>query len=241
MDLISDQGLRTAVDIGCGTGEQTAILAQQFDTAQFLGIDASAEMLKDPDDLKRNNLRFEHKTIEAFATERSKWDLIFSNAALQWSDDHELLFPQLIAKLNPGGQFAVQMPFQQENLLNKILLGIVTEKPFADLLNGYTRISPVLSADDYATVMFENGLQDLDISLRVYPIIATSALELYSFISGSALIPYMERLDAERQALLRSRFIKDIAGHFQKFPAIYSFKRVLLYGVKSQEFSPGTP
>lgn len=234
MDMVSEHGLYTAVDIGCGTGEQTAILAKKFDAASFLGIDPSAEMLEDADGPMRDGLRFQRRTAEQFAMGTSQWDLVFSNAALQWSDHHDILFPQLIAKLNPGGQFAVQMPFQQENLLNKILFDIVTEPPFSRLLNGYARISPVCSIDTYAAIMFGNGLQDLDLSIRVYPMIATSASELYDFISGSALIPYMERLDVAGQALLRSRLIKDIERHFPEFPAIYSFKRLLLYGVKGR-------
>lgn len=232
MNMITDDRLKTAVDIGCGTGEQTAILANKFNATDFLGIDASAEMLADTAKLQGDNLRFKSKTIEDFATDASQWDLIFSNAALQWSDSHKSLFPQLISKLNYRGQFAVQMPFQHENVLNKILLEIATRRPFADLLGGYSRVSPVLSIDEYATILFENGLQELNISLKVYPIIATSAKELYDFISGSALIPYMERLDATGQALLQAAFIENIEQHFPKFPAIYSFKRLLMYGVK---------
>jgi trans-aconitate 2-methyltransferase len=37
-------------------------------------------------------------------------DLIFSSAALQWVDDHAVVFPRLIEKLAPGGMLAVQMP-----------------------------------------------------------------------------------------------------------------------------------
>jgi len=231
--LITAGGLQTAVDIGCGTGEQTAILSATFEAASFLGIDSSAEMLGGSKQPEHERLRFTQATIEAFAEQESSWDLVFSNAALQWSDDHHKLFPQLISKVNPGGQFAVQMPLQQDNVLNKILFDLVNEEPFADLLNGFKRISPVLPIDDYATMMFSNGLQNLDISVRVYPIIAGSETDLYNFIAGSALIPYMERLDAQGQDLLQTEFLKRIKDYFINFPAIYSFKRILMYGHKS--------
>jgi trans-aconitate 2-methyltransferase len=232
MDLVSNVNLHDCVDIGCGTGEQTSLLSERFENSSFLGIDPSKEMLSESGKYVTARLNFKLSTVEEFVDSRSKWDLIFSNAALQWSNDHKELFPKLISKLNNSGQFAVQMPFQNENILNTILLDMVREKTFANLLGGFRRDSPLLTIDDYAKLMFEGGLKDLNIFLKVYPIIAKSEMELYNFISGSALIPYMERLDAKEQEFFRSEFIKRIKNQFGTFPAIYSFKRVLLYGIK---------
>jgi trans-aconitate 2-methyltransferase len=232
MALISGDHLQTCVDIGCGTGEQTSILAQRFENASFVGIDSSEEMLSESKKFENEKLNFKFSSIETFSGSDSKWDLVFSNAALQWSEDHCGLFPKLISKLNKHGQFAVQMPFQKENILNRILLEIVNEKPFVDMLKGFRQDSPLLKIDEYSKIMFDASLEDLNIFLKVYPIIAKDELELYSFISGSALIPYMERLDPNEQELLRSEFITRIKNHFGTFPAIYSFKRILLYGVK---------
>ena len=120
-DLISADNLKNCVDVGCGTGEQTAILANKFEHANFLGIDSSKEMLEKSKEFDLANLSFKQQTIEEFSNSDSNWDLIFSNAALQWSDNHEKLFPTLILKLNDNGQFAVQMPCQKDNVLNVIL------------------------------------------------------------------------------------------------------------------------
>lgn len=232
MDLINKKKLRHCVDVGCGTGEQTKILSERFSKATFLGIDSSEEMLKESEQFKNDRLSFNKVTIEQFADTDSSWDLIFSNAALQWSDNHQVLFPKLINKLSDGGQLAVQMPFQKENVLNKILHQLVTKDPFREMLDGFVRNSPLLEIDDYAHILFKAGLTDLNISLKVYPIIAENESELYNFISGSALIPYMEKLDLKRQELLKEEFTKRIRNAFQPFPAIYSFKRMLIYGVK---------
>lgn len=223
-----------AIDLGCGTGEQTAILANKFKDADFLGVDSSAEMLEQSKKLEMDNLHFRSATTEEMIESGQKWDLIFSNAALQWSDDHEKLFSQLVDLLNPNGQFAVQMPVQPENKLNKILLELVNEEPFQSYLKGYKRESPVLSIDEYAQILFDGGLEDLQLQQKVYPIIADDHETLYNFISGSALIPYIERLKGEEQSLFIKTYKERIATHFPKLPAIYSFKRLLLYGRKTQ-------
>src|SRR5216117_2935146 len=80
-------GMRV-VDLGCGTGELTARLH---------------------DEVAAGGLRFEASDIAAFAA-HAAWDLVFSNAALHWVDDHPALFARLTAALRPGGQLAVQMP-----------------------------------------------------------------------------------------------------------------------------------
>ena len=234
MDLISPDGLENAVDIGCGTGEQTKILSEKFESAGFLGIDPSPQMLEKSKGFDRNNLTIKQATIEEFIASNGneKWDLVFSNAALQWSDNHPTLFPQIISLLSDKGQFAVQMPMQNDNVLNKLLLKLVQEKPYADYLQNYKRETPMLTIDQYGQILFENGLKNLQIIQKVYPIIADNEQTLFDFISGSALIPYLERLDAGQQKNFIAEFKARIQQEFKSFPAIYAFKRLLLYGNK---------
>jgi trans-aconitate 2-methyltransferase len=233
VELISPEGMINCADLGCGTGEQTRILSEKFSQAQFTGIDASAEMLAKSRELESANLHFRQGTVEAFvgASTAGQWDLVFSNAALQWSDEHAVLFPQLITLLSSRGQLAVQMPVQKENLLNQLLAELVSEEPFAGYLNGWKRASPVLSMDEYAQLMFEHGLKDIQLMQKVYPIIADDEEKLFDFISGSALIPYMERMTPKEQESFVAAYRERIRKAF-RFPAIYAFKRVLLYGRK---------
>ncbi|MCU7619126.1 methyltransferase domain-containing protein [Chryseobacterium sp. PBS4-4] len=232
MNLISSENLTKAIDIGCGTGEQTHILSERFENADFLGIDSSAEMLAEADQFQNARLHFNKIAVEDVIKSEEKFDLIFSNAALQWSDDHQILFPKLLSMLSENGQFAVQMPVQSDNTLNQILFKLASEEPFKTQLQNWNRVSPVLSTDEYAQIMFDAGLKDLNISVRIYPIIADDAEKLFQFISGSALIPYLERLNEEDKKKFISEYKKRIGEHFRRFPAIYAFKRLLLYGKK---------
>jgi len=232
MGMISDEDLKTAVDIGCGTGEQTSIMSDRFDTTTFLGIDASNEMLEESKPFATDRLRFKNTTIANFVKDGSIWDLIFSNAALHWEDQHTVLFPKLISKLNDNGQFALQMPVQHENMLNQLLWDLVQEPPFSDFLDGWKRPSSVLSMDDYAQLLFDNGLTDIQVVKKVYPIIADSPETLFKFISGSALIPYMERLSETEHKVFVTEYKNRIKKAFKQFPALYAFKRILLYGRK---------
>lgn len=231
-DLIKDEKSMKAIDLGCGTGEQTAILAEKFPEAVFIGIDSSTEMLEQSKSLENERLHFRQATTEEILESDENWDLIFSNAALQWSDNHHELFPKLISKLNCNGQLAIQMPYQPGNILNQILSEMSGEEPFKTQLNRWNRPSSVLTIDEYVQILFENGLENLNIFQKVYPIIAEDHETLFNFISGSALIPYLERLSEDEQKNFKTEFKRRIQKNFPKLPAVYSFKRILMYGRK---------
>ncbi len=215
------------LDLGCGTGDLTKMLAEKFKDSTVLGIDNSAEMLsKAP---QHPHLHFELKTIEEQLNQNDTFDLIVANASLQWVDDHPAVFDKILSRLSAGGQLTIQMPSQTENILNKLLTDLVQEAPFKESLRGWVRWSPVLRLEEYAELLFRRSAKDMNIYQKVYPIIVSSHDELYDFISGSALVPYMERLDGSSKEELQKEFKKRIKEQFNILPAIYPFKRIVLY------------
>lgn len=224
---IIDKPNLKVIDLGCGTGELTQKLSDMLTNPEVTGIDSSAEMLaKIP---SQKNIDFKQLSITEQLDQETKWDLIFSNAALQWIDDHYKLFPKIISRINPGGQLAVQMPQQTENVLNLILIDLVQEEPFATYLNKWTRPSPVLTLDEYAKILFDCGGKDLVLYQKVYPLISTHENSFFDFISGSALTVYQERLSDTEFQELSAEFKKRIINHFPDAPSIYAFKRLLMY------------
>lgn len=214
------------IDLGCGTGELTTVLADKFPGSKVLGIDSSAEMLgKAP---AKENITFVQRSVEEQLRLDDHWDVIAANASLQWVEHHASLFPKIISKLRPGGQLAVQMPSQKENILNQLLDKLVHEAPYYDALKNNIRHSPVLSLDEYTTLLYSHGADEVLVYQKVYPIIAQSADTLYDFISGSALVPYMENMDEALQSALTNEFKERIAAAFPSAPMVYAFKRIII-------------
>lgn len=214
------------LDLGCGTGELTGIVADKLPEAQVLGIDKSAEMLAKA--LNRYKLSFLQRSIEEQLQLTAKWDLILANASLQWVEDHPVLFPRIFSRLLPGGQLAVQMPSQNENRLNQLLEALVQESPYYEVLHTVIRRSPVLTLDEYTQLLFANGAKDVIVYQKVYPIIASTTDSFFEFIAGTSLIPYMEKLEEPMRATFTAVFKKRIADSFTGSPLVYPFKRILL-------------
>src|SRR5262249_44887183 len=112
--LIEHRPRMRVVDFGCGTGDLTRALHEHLQAEATVGIANSETMLLKSASFGTEMLRFERGDIEAFVTDRP-YDLVFSNAALHWVEDHERLFTKLVGFLAPHGQLAVQMPYNYEH------------------------------------------------------------------------------------------------------------------------------
>jgi len=99
---------RRVVDLGCGPGNSTALLAERWPEAEILGIDSSDEMIA--------RARADHPTIDFETADLTVWapagsvDVVFANAALHWIPEHLKLFPKLLSWVAPSGALAVQVP-----------------------------------------------------------------------------------------------------------------------------------
>ncbi len=112
-ELIAQLELRgdeRILDVGCGDGKITAEIARALPRGSAVGVDASPQMIE-----------FASKTFPASKTPslefyvmdarhidfQRKFDLVFSNAALHWVDDHAAFLHGVASVLRPGGRLMV--------------------------------------------------------------------------------------------------------------------------------------
>lgn len=226
--MVPQQAYGEIVDLGCGTGEQAAGLAARFPTARVLGLDSSPEMLARARDHRLPNLRFEEGSILDLDGE---YDLIYSNAALQWLPDHPGLLARLWANLRPGGVLAVQVPANHDHASHRLLSA--TADDFRTELGGFTRFgpahgaSPVLTPATYAETLDALGAADITALSRVYPVVLDGAAGLLDWTRGTALVPYLSRLDAETGRRFEAAYLRRLTDAFPGGRVYYAFTRVL--------------
>ncbi len=90
------------LDLGCGDGTLTRQLADLLPHGEVVGIDASQGMIDAAQEKERENLGFILKDINCLDYVE-EFDLIFSNAALHWIKDHNLLLRNVRRALRDGG------------------------------------------------------------------------------------------------------------------------------------------
>ncbi|WP_276955217.1 methyltransferase domain-containing protein [Allomeiothermus silvanus] len=214
-----------AIDLGCGTGELTRKLADALPDSEVTGLDSSTSMLARSGLHVRPGLRFIQGDI---AELKGSYDLIFSNAALQWLPDHWRLFPKLWRHLNPLGQLVVQMPANHDHPSHRLARELAESAEFAAYFPEGGRQSPVLPPEAYAEMLFGLGGEDLTVLLKVYPHVLADADAIVEWVKGTLLTAYLERLPPPEQEKFLGRYRTRLRELFPQKPVFYGFKRILM-------------
>jgi trans-aconitate 2-methyltransferase len=233
---------RSVVDLGCGAGNVTRILAQRWPRAHFIGVDNSAEMLA-----KARGTGPDGANIEWCLADLAEWvgatapasiDLVFSNAALHWLDDHATLFPRLIGIVARGGVLAVQMP-SNFHASSHVALNEVAESPrWRGRLGSLVRPVPVAPAEDYFALLSPHSevVEAWTTEyLHVLPRAAEGDHPVIAWVKGTSLLPFLAALDTEAQHEFVCDCTEKIAGAYPVLPdgrVLYPFRRVFLVAVR---------
>jgi len=189
------QAPRTVYDLGCGPGNVTRLLAERWPKAHVVGVDGSPEMLG------------KARAISGISWEQAdlaKWradgpaDVVYSNAAFHWLDDHERLFPHLLSQVAPGGFLAVQMPRQHLNPTHQILFQLVREQPWTSLLSAI-RENPSHEPGRYYEWLAPQAAM-LDIWETEYMHVLEGKDPVLNWVMGSVLRPVLDHLEPARHA-----------------------------------------
>ena len=232
--LPSGTGPLHAVDLGCGTGALTAqlhdrLVEKSASEVITLGIDNSPAMLAQSAEHAKAGLSFELSAIEDYEPAVPQ-DLVFSNAALQWVGDHELLFARLALMLSTVGQLAVQMPANFDHPSQLAALDVAQLPPFREELEGFARHSPVRPPEWYATLLYKLGFHAQHVRLQVYTHLLDSRDDVVEWVKGTLLTAYAERLEPEQY----DNFVEAYRERLHQLlpdthPYFYTFKRLHIW------------
>ena len=128
LDLIARLAVPQVVriaDIPCGPGNSTAALRRHWPNAEIVGLDNSPQMIE----AARETYPGEKWILGDAATWKTgeRFDLVFSNAALQWVPHHETLIPHLFDQVASGGALAVQVPAHYVSGLHRETLSVADD------------------------------------------------------------------------------------------------------------------
>jgi trans-aconitate 2-methyltransferase len=188
------------IDLGCGPGNSTALLRGRWPAA-VTGLDSSPQMLA--------AARKSHPDGEWVLGDIAAWtadppyDLVFSNATLQWLPDHATLYPRLLAQVAAGGALATQIPVFHAMPIQRALLGVAADPAWHDRLAPAARSLVAESPGFYYDALRPLASQ-VDLWETEYNHILASTDAIVEWISGTRLRPYLEALadDPERREFL---------------------------------------
>lgn len=203
---------RTIIDLGCGPGNSTAVLAARWPEANLTGLDSSPAMIaaarKDAP-----GRTFDVGDIAAWSP-AGRYDLIFSNAALQWVDNHGELYPRALGYVADGGAFAAQMPCNMKAPTHELMREIARRPEFQAYLGDGVREWHVHDGGYYYDILAPHAGR-VDIWETEYLHILPNAAAIVEWYKGTGLRPFLDRLpDADIQARFLDLYLEAVTAAY---------------------------
>ncbi len=188
------------IDLGCGPGNSTRVLRERWPAARIAGLDTSPEMIG----VARESSADTEWLLGDAASWRSvePFDVVFSNAALQWMPDHAALVRRLFDQVADGGALAFQIPSDRYALVRTLIDEVADDPAWRERMEG-----PRSSLTMQAPAFYYDALVDLATRLDIWETEYSHVLDgpeaIVEWISSTGLRPFLDALDSDAE---RERF-----------------------------------
>lgn len=187
---------RRVVDIGCGPGNSTELLAERWPGAEVSGFDTSPDMIE--------KARKRLPGLDFSLADAATWepaepvDVIFANAVFQWLPGHPALLARLMGFLSPGGALAVQMPDNLAEPSHRLMAETAAAMPFAAKMAGAAR-DPLPPVGHYYDVLKPASAR-VDLWHTIYNHPLADAAAIVEWFRSTGLKPFLDPLDEHERA-----------------------------------------
>lgn len=204
---------KTVIDLGCGPGNSTQVLRQRWPAARVAGLDSSSEMIA--------AARRSFPDQEWLGGRMEDWsaadpyDVVFSNAALQWVKDHVELTKRLFEQVAPGGALAFQIPSGMFSPVRTFIFEISTDQAWTGCMEEARSALTMEEPHVYYDALAPRATS-VDIWETEYHHVLDSPAAIVEWISSTGLRPFLNALKSDED---QQRFVAMLT---QRVMASYS-------------------
>ena len=201
---------RRIVDLGCGPGNSTAVLAARFPDAVISGVDSSPDMLSKARQAMPD-VSFVQGDLKTFEPEPGA-DLLFSNAVFHWlrTEDRIPTILRLLRTQSPGGVFAFQVPDNYEEASHRAMRETaLLDGPWREHFQALPAkdrpdLDPIETPNDYYDALIPY-CESVDIWHILYQHVMEAPSSIVDWVKGTGLMPFLNPLPTEE---VRDEYLK---------------------------------
>jgi trans-aconitate 2-methyltransferase len=234
LDLLARVGAQdpaVVVDLGCGEGRGTAVLADRWPGARVIGVDSSPEMLAAAA-ATAERVEFVEGDVRDWVPDEPV-DVVVSNAVLHWVPGHDAVLTRCAGWLRPGGWLAVQVPGNFRAPTHALLAELCLSPRWSSLLAAAApRPDTVHELDGYFDVLTEAGL-DADVWETTYLHVLTGEDPVLGWVRSTVLRPVLALLPDDEAAEFTAEYAAALRAAYPARPdgtTLLPFRRVFAVG-----------
>jgi trans-aconitate 2-methyltransferase len=236
IDLICKIGIhivpKLILDVGCGPGNSSEALLQRWPHAKLTGIDNSFNMIE------KAKISYPNSTwIFADAVKYTtdlKYDIVFSNAAIQWIPNHENLFKKLYNLTNDGGVLAIQVPRFNEMPLSRAIQKVASQARWKKSTKSCSDLFTYHDVNYYYDLM-SSDYRWVEFWQTDYIHILESQLSIIEWIRSTGLRPYLDCLDDAEKPIFENEILAEVKSDYpiqNNGKVLFPFRRLFMIGYK---------
>lgn len=227
---------KTVYDLGCGPGNSTVLLKNRWSDAEVTGVDSSEDMLREAR-ASWPEINFIKADIASFSP-AEKTDCLFANASLQWLDNHEIVIPNLLRFLKPGGAVGIQMPNNFHSPSHQLIIRVLQNHTGWQHLSKHllygVRTEPLYQLPWYYDVLTKAGAGSLQLWETEYFQEMTGYEAIFDWLKGTGLRPVLSLMDAEDQKQFANIFVHALAKEYPmqaNKAVLLPYRRIFMVGI----------
>jgi len=230
---INTDNPKTVIDIGCGPGNSTHALMERWPDAKLTGLDSSRTMIeKAKQDYPDCEWIIGDASTFQFGRE---YDVVFSNAALQWMPDHESLVPRLFTAVASGGALAVQVPADQGSHIRRSMIEVAARMKWSRYTSGCEKLMNYRSAEYYYDIAAPL-CRRFELWETTYHHVLESQAAVVEWYKATGMKPFLERLpDDGARKEFEDEVLAGCKGDYEIRPngkVLYPFRRIFFIAYK---------
>ncbi len=208
------QGDEHVLDIGCGEGAITGTIAKLVSRGKVVGIDASAEMISLARQQGHRPNLFFHVMDATNMQLQEKFDLVFSNAALHWIEDHKTLLQRLHPLLHQHSRLLFQMGGQGNAAdMIKIFSQAITSSQWRQYFKDFVFPYHFYNVRQYEQWLRQTGYRANRVELIEKDMVHQNRGRLLGWLR-TTWFPYTAHLPADRQEAFLTRILDNYLALF---------------------------
>ena len=224
---------RKVVDIGCGPGNSTELLVKRWPRAEVIGIDTSADMLRQARE-RLPRQKFIEANVAHWAPPENT-DVLFANAIFQWVPGHLKQLQRLTGALPRGGVLAVQMPDNLDEPVHVLMREVAQAGPWREQLADKARMRDALPTPGGYYDALRPICSRLDIWHTIYNHVLDDAAAVVEWVKGTGLRPFLDPLEAPERKQYLAEYAARVAAAYPPQAdgkVLLRFPRVFIVAVK---------